>query len=175
MRGVRKKKRTLAKCTCLLKYTYYLIEGVVRSRGGRILLYPPYRNTRRILSRARTHLGPGIFFPRRRGLFGAFPVITVPEMAPGPGNGLERHFSQFYTICDKNQLLNKNTGKVMAILVPGSWDVGCQVVRAENPVHVPAYWSCIWGLPADRDLKMSCIDAFRRQLQSALKIRVYLN
>jgi hypothetical protein len=47
----------------------------------------------------------------------------------------------FYTICDKNQLLNKNIEKVTAILnlVPRSCcDVSCcQVARAENPVDVP--------------------------------------
>jgi hypothetical protein len=32
-------------------------------------------------------------------------------------NGVERRVSQFYTICYKNQLLTKNIGKVMAILV----------------------------------------------------------
>jgi hypothetical protein len=53
----------------------------------------------------------------------------------GPNIGLERRVSQFYTICDENQLLNKNIGKVMAILVLISWDVSCQVARAENPVE----------------------------------------
>jgi hypothetical protein len=42
-------------------------------------------------------------------------------MTPWPENacenGLERRVSQFYTICDKNQLINKNIGKVMASLV----------------------------------------------------------
>jgi hypothetical protein len=37
-------------------------------------------------------------------------------------NGLEILVSQFYTICDKNQLLNTNIDKVTAILAPRSWD-----------------------------------------------------
>jgi hypothetical protein len=37
-------------------------------------------------------------------------------------NGLERRVSQFYTICDKNQLLNTNIEKVTAVLVLRSWD-----------------------------------------------------
>jgi hypothetical protein len=47
----------------------------------------------------------------------------------------------------------------------------CQAARAENPedmcvcdTYTAAYWNCIWRTPADRDLKMSCIDASRRQL-----------
>jgi hypothetical protein len=43
-------------------------------------------------------------------------------MAPGPKNGLERRVSQFYTICDKNQRLDTNIGKVTAVLVIRSWD-----------------------------------------------------
>jgi hypothetical protein len=35
-----------------------------------------------------------------------------------PKNGLERYIWQFYTICDKNQLLKLKIGKFMAILVP---------------------------------------------------------
>jgi hypothetical protein len=38
--------------------------------------------------------------------------------------------------------------------------------------HLAVDWSCIWRHPADRDLKMSCIDASQRQLQSVIKIRV---
>jgi hypothetical protein len=34
----------------------------------------------------------------------------------GPKNVLERRVKQFYTICDKNQLLKVKIGKVMAIL-----------------------------------------------------------
>jgi hypothetical protein len=41
--------------------------------------------------------------------------------------GLERRVWQFYTICDKNQLLNVKTEKVMAILVPRWLDLSCQV------------------------------------------------
>ena len=64
------------------------------------------------------HPAPGIFCYIGVFFFEALSVITLPEMvSPGPKNGLERRFSQFYTICDKNQLLNKNIGKVMAILV----------------------------------------------------------
>jgi hypothetical protein len=41
------------------------------------------------------------------------------ERNPGPKNGLyiERRVSQFYTICDKNQLLDENIEEVMAILI----------------------------------------------------------
>jgi hypothetical protein len=49
-----------------------------------------------------------------------------------------------------------------------------QAARAENPEDMcvcdthtagyESYWSCIWRTLADRDLKMSCIDAPRRQL-----------
>jgi hypothetical protein len=46
-----------------------------------------------------------------------FPSKLYRKWPPGPKNDLERRVSQFYTICDKNQLLNKNIGKVMAILV----------------------------------------------------------
>jgi hypothetical protein len=35
----------------------------------------------------------------------------------GPKNGLERRVWQFYTICDKNQLLKVKIDKVTAILV----------------------------------------------------------
>ena len=97
---------------------------------------------------------------------------NLPKMNPGPKNGLERRVSQFHTICDKNQLLNINIEKVMAFLVLRSWDsVPLGQVAPRGPM--PAVeWSCIWRTPADRELKMSCIDASRRQLQSVLKIRV---
>jgi hypothetical protein len=47
----------------------------------------------------------------------------------------------------------------------------------DSPVHcmcrgLAVEWSCISRTPGDRDLKMSCIDASRRQLQSARQIRV---
>jgi hypothetical protein len=63
----------------------------------------------------------------------------------------------------------------MAMLVLRSWDVSCQVARAENPVHAPRFpfgWplELYMETPADRDLKMSCIDASRRQLQSVQKL-----
>jgi hypothetical protein len=68
-------------------------------------------------------------------------VGMVPR-CPGPKNGLERRVSQFYTICDKNQLLNKNIGKVMAILVLRSWDVSCCIrsreLRIRSRGQVPA-------------------------------------
>ena len=35
---------------------------------------------------------------------------------------LERRVSRFYTICDKNRLLNTNIEKVTAVLVLRSWD-----------------------------------------------------
>jgi hypothetical protein len=47
----------------------------------------------------------------------AFHVITFRKWPAGPKNALERQVSQFYTVCDKNRLRNKNIGKVMAILV----------------------------------------------------------
>jgi hypothetical protein len=43
----------------------------------------------------------------------------------GPENGLERRVWQFYTICDKNQLL-KVKKKVAVIPVPKSWDISCK-------------------------------------------------
>jgi hypothetical protein len=95
---------------------------------------------------------------------------------PGPKNGLERRVSQFYTICDKNQLLNTNIKKVTAVLVLRSWDaipLG-QVVPpgVRSQLLTAVEWSCISRTPADRGLKMGCIDAPRCQLQSARKIRV---
>jgi hypothetical protein len=36
----------------------------------------------------------------------------------GHKNGIERRVWQFYTICDKNQLLRPKIEKVMAVLVP---------------------------------------------------------
>jgi hypothetical protein len=71
----------------------------------------------------------------KRVLFQAFRHNFTENGPHDLKNGLERRVSQFYTICDKNQLLNKNNGKVMAILVLRSWDASCQVVRAENPVE----------------------------------------
>jgi hypothetical protein len=44
-------------------------------------------------------------------------LSLAKERNPGPKNGLERCVLQFYTICDKNQLLNKKIGKAVAILV----------------------------------------------------------
>jgi hypothetical protein len=35
---------------------------------------------------------------------------------------VQKDVSQFYTICDKNQLLNTNIEKVTAVLVLRSWD-----------------------------------------------------
>ena len=49
--------------------------------------------------------------------------------------GLESRVLQFYTICDKNQLLNKNIGKVMAIFCPQIGMSASMVARAENPVE----------------------------------------
>jgi hypothetical protein len=46
------------------------------------------------------------------------------KLSQGPKNGLERRVSQFYIVCDKNQLLNKNIGKVMEILVLGYQKLG---------------------------------------------------
>jgi hypothetical protein len=48
-------------------------------------------------------------------------------------------------ICDKNQFLNNNIEKEMAILVPRSEDVSCLVARAENPVEGSGT-SCLVGL-----------------------------
>jgi hypothetical protein len=44
-------------------------------------------------------------------------IFVIRKWSPRPKNDLERRVSQFYTICDGDQLLNKNIGKVMAILV----------------------------------------------------------
>ena len=44
-------------------------------------------------------------------------LSLAKERNPGLKNGLERCVLQFYTICDKNQLLNKKIGKAVAILV----------------------------------------------------------
>jgi hypothetical protein len=52
-------------------------------------------------------------------------------MVPGTQNGLGSRVWQFYTICDKNQLLKLKFVKVMAILVPRwlnfSWQVRLQM------------------------------------------------
>jgi hypothetical protein len=121
-----------------------------------------------------SHLGPRVFFLRRRVLFwGLFwHTFAGNGPQPGPKNGLERRVSQFYAICDKNQLLNTNIVKVTAFLVLRSWDavpLG-QVVPLGSGTS--CWVSCIWRTSADRDLKMGCIDASRRQLQSAREIRV---
>jgi hypothetical protein len=58
----------------------------------------------------------------------------------------------------------------MAILVLRYQKLGhsMHLVRHTDPGLAPAVdWSCIWRTLADRDLKMSGIDASRRQLQSA--------
>ena len=48
----------------------------------------------------------------------------------GPKNGLERRVWQFYTICDKNQLLKVKIEIVTVILVLISWDASCRRHRA---------------------------------------------
>jgi hypothetical protein len=48
-----------------------------------------------------------------------FTIIAAKMIPRDQKNGLERRASCFFTICDKNQLLNKKkNGKDMAILVP---------------------------------------------------------
>jgi hypothetical protein len=90
------------------------------------------------------HPGPGIFcYNIQACYFSRFSRHNFPENGPpGPKNGLERRVSQFYTICDKNRLLNINIGKVMAILALRSCG------RSRGPLlrpllHLPANWSCI--------------------------------
>jgi hypothetical protein len=93
-----------------------------------------------------THIQVQAYVFLRGVLFGGFFRHNFAENCP---QGLKilrkrrkkkkRRAAQFYTICDKNQLLNKNIEKVMAILVLRSWDVSCQVGRAENPVHMPRF------------------------------------
>jgi hypothetical protein len=60
----------------------------------------------------------------------AFLGITFAKkkIPPAPKNGLERRIWQFYTIYDKNQLLNKNIKNDMTILIPRWLDFGCQVL-----------------------------------------------
>jgi hypothetical protein len=80
---------------------------------------------------------------------------------------LERRVSQFYTICAKIQRLNKNIGKVMAILVIRCQKLG-HSMHHRDPGPVPGgHWSRNFGKNDRPDLKMSCIDASRRHLQSA--------
>jgi hypothetical protein len=126
-----------------------------------------------MLQRRAAHPGPGILCHTGVFFFGGLFRHDFAENGPHDLKLVwkDRRVSQFYTICDKNQLQDKNVEKFLAILVPRSWDVSCQVARAENPVHAPADWSCIWRPAEDRDLKMSCIDASQRQLKSALQIR----
>jgi hypothetical protein len=99
-------------------------------------------------------------------------VITFPKMTPR--TILERRVSRFYTIYDKNQLLNLNTEKVTAFLVLRSLDAVTlgQVVPPGSDAAPAGYWSHNFGKNGRLDLKMSCIDASRRQLQSAREIRV---
>jgi hypothetical protein len=62
-------------------------------------------------------------FTQACSFFGAFLSYKLCRNgSPGPKNGPERRVSQFYTICDKNQLLNTNIGKVTPVLVLRSWD-----------------------------------------------------
>jgi hypothetical protein len=64
----------------------------------------------------------------------------------GHKNGLERRVWQFYTICDKNQLLKVKIGKVMlmAILVPRwldfSWQVRLRMCLKFCMVKVTIVW-----------------------------------
>jgi hypothetical protein len=44
--------------------------------------------------------------------------LLLKNWSLGPKNGLERHAWQFYTICDKNQLLKVKIEKLTIILVP---------------------------------------------------------
>jgi hypothetical protein len=62
------------------------------------------------------HPGPGILCSTGVFFFAAFFVITLPKMIS------KRRASRFYTICDKNRLLNTNIEKVTAVLVLRSWD-----------------------------------------------------
>ena len=74
----------------------------------------------------------------------------------------------------KNQLLNTNIEKVTAVLVLRSWDavpLG-QVVPQGSDAAPGGHWSHNSAKNHRLDLKMSCIDASRRQLQSAREIRV---
>ena len=109
----------------------------------------------------------------RRVLFsGFFRHKFAENWSPEAKNGLERRVSQFYTICDKNLLLNTNIEKVTAVLVLRSWDA-VPLGQVVPPGPTPAAdWSYIFRTLADRELKISCIDASRRQLQSAREIRV---
>jgi hypothetical protein len=75
----------------------------------------------------------------------------------GPKNGLERRVWQFYTICDKNQLLKVKIAKVTAILVPrsavgqrsGAGDIGlCAFVRGSMVNFQKT--SCNFGAAARR-------------------------
>jgi hypothetical protein len=72
----------------------------------------------------------------------------------------------------KNQLLNTNIEKVTAVLalrscMPYPW------VRSYPRGPMPGgYWGHNFAKNERLDLKMSCIDASRRQLQSALESRV---
>ena len=70
----------------------------------------------------RRRLGPSISFHRGLFFFEAFPSQLCRKWPPGPKNGIERRVSRFYTICDKNRLLNTNIEKVTAVLVLRSWD-----------------------------------------------------
>jgi hypothetical protein len=45
-----------------------------------------------------------------------------------PQNGLERRVWQFFTICDKIQLLKVKIEKVTVILVLRSWDASCWAI-----------------------------------------------
>jgi hypothetical protein len=47
-------------------------------------------------------------------------TLLTKKRSLGPKNGLERCVCQFYTICDKNQLLKVKNDKVAAVLVPRS-------------------------------------------------------
>jgi hypothetical protein len=59
---------------------------------------------------------------------------------PGPKNGLERRALQFYTICDKNQVLKVKIDKVTAILVPRSGGASCRRHRALRKSLYGAVW-----------------------------------
>jgi hypothetical protein len=119
---------------------------------------------------AHVHLGLGIFF--HGGVFFSFfffwiSIKTLPKIAPGPKNSLERRALQFYTIFDKNQLLNKSIGKVMVILVLRCQKLG-HSMHHRDPGPVPAaYWSCIWRTLAERDLKNTKNELYRRVSMSA--------
>ena len=83
---------------------------------------PEYTKFRYVSTHLYVHRGPGISCLIFIHIFVVFFVVTLPKMAPGPQNGLIRRVSQFYTICDKNQLLNTNIEKVTAVLVLRFWD-----------------------------------------------------